>query len=162
MSSFEEVIERLVQKREELIAQLARIEQAISALTSTADSFKGEIDIPSAELERRFALRPVSAEIIRSPTVVQPEEIAALARRTLLEVGRPLKRGPLVRAMEERKIPLTGKDKAKNLGTILWRHNNQFVNLEKYGYWPRDVKYRDVYDPTDPPDGIMYVSPDEA
>ena len=71
-----------------------------------------------------------------------------------------MKRGPLVRAMEERSIPVAGKDKAKNLGTILWRHLDQFVSLEGLGYWPRDKRYRNVYDPANPPDGIKYVAHD--
>lgn len=76
-----------------------------------------------------------------------PTEIAKLARQVLLESGQPMKRGELVRALEARGIPLLGKDKNKNLGTIMWRHGDMFVSIEKLGYWPKDVPLEGVYEP---------------
>jgi hypothetical protein len=76
-----------------------------------------------------------------------PEEVAETARRILKEVGHPLKRGQLVKEFAARHIPLAGKDKNKNLGTILWRHGNMFVSLDGLGYWPKDVPLKGVYTP---------------
>ncbi len=38
-----------------------------------------------------------------------------------------------------RGIPLAGKDKSKNLGTILWRFSDRFLNILGQGYWPKDA-----------------------
>ena len=58
-----------------------------------------------------------------------------------------MKRGELVAELEMRGFPLAGTDKNKNLGTILWRHSRDFVHLEKFGYWLRDVPLEGVYSP---------------
>src|SRR3954447_7273819 len=62
-----------------------------------------------------------------------------LAYEVLLEHGRPMTRNELVGAIEARGFPLAGKNKSKNLGTILWRFRNRFDNIEGRGYWPKDV-----------------------
>lgn len=60
------------------------------------------------------------------------------ARRLILEARRPLKRGELVRLLERDGLPVEGSDKAKVLGTNLWR-SGQFEQVEGEGYWPKDV-----------------------
>lgn len=60
------------------------------------------------------------------------------ARRLILEARRPLKRGELVRLLERDGLPVEGTDKAKVLGTNLWR-SGQFEQIEGEGYWPKDV-----------------------
>lgn len=156
MPSVQEMIERLQKKRAELIKEAVRLESAIDALRSTAYLFGEDVDAASAMVEDEFKIDVGIDTGTRSSTVLQPEDVARLARRTLIENGRPAKRGALVRLMESKGIPLTGVDKAKNLGTILWRFNNLFVNLDGFGYWPRDMKYSEIYDPENPPDGIKY------
>ena len=93
-----------------------------------------------------------------SGRVVSPEEQASLdlgpssvkarsayvarlleeARRLILEARRPLKRGELVRMLERDGLPVEGTDKAKVLGTNLWR-SGQFEQIEGEGYWPKDL-----------------------
>lgn len=60
------------------------------------------------------------------------------ARRLIMEARRPLKRGELVRLLERDGLPVEGTDKAKVLGTNLWR-SGQFEQIEGEGYWPKDV-----------------------
>ncbi len=60
------------------------------------------------------------------------------SKRLILEAGRPLKRGELVRLLERDGLPIEGADKAKVLGTNLWR-SGQFEQLEGQGYWPKDL-----------------------
>lgn len=161
MPTVHEMIERLNKKRAELLKEAARLESAIEALRNTAYLFGEDDRAASTMIEDEFDI-DVNREVgSRSATVVQPEDIARLARKTLLEHGRPVKRGPLVKLMESKGIPLTGVDKAKNLGTILWRSNKQFINLKGWGYWPRDIEFKDIYDPKNPPDGIRYEPPDD-
>ena len=47
-------------------------------------------------------------------------------------------RTELVNAMEEDGMLIGGTDKAKNMGTIMWR-SNRFTNIEGLGYWPVDL-----------------------
>lgn len=156
MPSVQEMVERLQKKRAELLKEAARLESAIEALRNTAYLFGEDINAASAMVEDEFNIDVNKDVNSRSATVLQPEDIARLARQTLIENGRPAKRGALVRLMEGKGIPLTGVDKAKNLGTILWRFNNKFVNIEGFGYWPRDLKFSNVYNPENPPDGIKF------
>jgi hypothetical protein len=69
-------------------------------------------------------------------------------RRAILDVGRPLSRGDVVKALSDRGIRVGGDNPATNVGTIMWRAKGDFVNLKPHGYWPRDVSYaRAGYDP---------------
>jgi len=60
------------------------------------------------------------------------------AKRLILEARRPLKRGELVRLLERDGLPVEGTDKAKVLGTNLWR-SGKFEQIDGEGYWPKDV-----------------------
>lgn len=73
----------------------------------------------------------------RNPT--PPKQLAELAREEILAAGHPMTRGELVDALEKRGVEMVAKDKAKNLGTILWRFPDMFINMPKEGYWPKDV-----------------------
>ena len=152
MANVSEVIDRLVRRRAELRAEIAKLDQVIEGLTALSDVI-GSDDL---------AINPVNAQPELSPRegqrergVLPPEEIVRFARNALLKNGRPLKRGALARALEAEGVPLAGKDKAKNLGTILWRNLEEFVSLDKLGYWPRDISIKGVYDAKNPPDRIL-------
>lgn len=160
MANFSEIIDKLVKKRAELHAELTKLDDAISTLSSMSDIFS-EKDLDSVTTNYSDTVRSESGKALpqkqdrRERGILPPEEIARLAREILIANGRPLKRGALVRAMESRSIPMTGRDKAKNLGTILWRYNKDFINLDGYGYWPRDIPFNQIYNPRRPPDGIV-------
>lgn len=83
----------------------------------------------------------------RQRGVVPPAEIASAVRRVLLDANRPMRRGELVAELEKLGTPLGGVDRNKNLGTILWRHKNQFIQLDKLGYWLKDVPLEGIYTP---------------
>ncbi|TXN02311.1 hypothetical protein FV222_09665 [Methylobacterium sp. WL103] len=150
MANVTEVIDQLVQRRAELRAELTKLEEAIDTLSALANTFS---DISGNSSKSKKA-KETPVERQRERGILPPEEIARFARNTLLKIGRPVKRGALVAAMERDGVPMAGKDKAKNLGTIIWRHQDDFVSLENLGYWPRDIAIKGVYDPRKPPDGI--------
>ncbi len=83
-----------------------------------------------------------------------PDEVVVKAREVLSEAGKPMRRGQLVDALLKRGVPLAGKDKNKNLGTILWRNSDQFVNLDKLGYWVKGVPLPGVYEPEEKPSQV--------
>jgi hypothetical protein len=64
-----------------------------------------------------------------------PAKIADLAADILSERAKPMTRGELVEALESRGVALFGRDKAKNVGTVLWRFQDRFVNIPGRGYW---------------------------
>lgn len=67
-----------------------------------------------------------------------PNQIAEIAERIIREMNRPMARGELVAELEKRDVVLASGDKAKYLGTILWRHKHIFRNIDGEGYWVGD------------------------
>ena len=69
-------------------------------------------------------------------------------RKAILDSGRPLPRGGIVKALSDRGIKVSGQDPAQSVATLMWRAKGEFVNLKPHGYWPRDVAYAPAsYDP---------------
>jgi hypothetical protein len=66
-------------------------------------------------------------------------QIEIAARGACLDAGRPLQRDPLLAAVQQRGIQIDGANRARNLGTIMWRLRKSFVNIRGEGYWPSDV-----------------------
>jgi hypothetical protein len=62
-------------------------------------------------------------------------------RRAILDGGRPLPRGDIVKALSDRGIKVSGQDPAQSVATLMWRAKREFINLTRLGYWPRDVAY---------------------
>jgi hypothetical protein len=83
----------------------------------------------------------------RQRGIVPPAEVAAAAKTVLLNARRPMRRGELVFELEKIGIPLAGKDKNKNIGTILWRHKNEFIQIDNLGYWLKGVPLEGIYTP---------------
>lgn len=76
-------------------------------------------------------------------------------RRLILEAGRPLTRGALLRILDQNNIPVGGSNRSKNMGTIMWRLRDDFVSLEGLGYWPKDVAWPEAgYNPNVAPAGL--------
>jgi len=154
MSDFDRLLARLRASRERAISHLKAIDRAIANLEAAKEA------LPEEMLEDAIKSSSDDAEPMGEPTlfrskaapqrergILSPLKIATAAREAILAAGRPLKRGQLVRELERREIPLAGKDKSKNLGTILWRHESMFVSIPKLGYWPKDVPLEGLYDP---------------
>lgn len=68
----------------------------------------------------------------------RPADFANIMERVLADVGKPMQRGKLVEAVEGRGVEIPADDKARYLGTILWRHKDRFVNIPNLGYWLRN------------------------
>lgn len=70
------------------------------------------------------------------PAVLIPAIIDALAGH-----GRPLSRKGIYETLKERGLVIQGTDPVKTLGTILWRNQNDIIQIEGYGYWPKALPY---------------------
>jgi hypothetical protein len=165
MNEFDEMIARLKRKREiaqeavdSFSAAIAHIEKARDAISDKdLEALKAFAQSEDVETKARLSIEDSKAiqrqiATYRVRGILSPVDVAKAARVALLEKGRPMKRGELVLELERRGIPLAGSDKNKNLGTILWRHPKDFVHLEKFGYWLRDVPLEGVYEPKDEED----------
>lgn len=137
-NSYREALER----RRQLLDELRLVEDYIALheklfRPQERDLFRTAAGAMGGEQQRR-----------RERNVLPPRRLAQMAREILLERGHPMTRSELTEAIQARGVPLVGRDKTKNVGTILWRFRDQFVNLEGRGYWPRDVANPDVgYEP---------------
>lgn len=67
-----------------------------------------------------------------------PAQIVAAAKELMKEKQRPLTRSELVRLLSLRGLRISGVDKSKNVGTIMWR-SKEFENVEGRGYWPKEL-----------------------
>lgn len=147
MANWSEVKLRLLDTRAKFQSEIERIDELLNAVGQLAEL------IPDGQAPQEFDVRltvgvePQKPVPSRARNVMSPGEISSFVRDTLIELGKPLKRSALVSELERRGLQLAGKDKAKNLGTILWRHKSQFVNLPSLGYWPSDVPLEGIFTP---------------
>lgn len=128
LKSIEGIYERVVELRQNIPEDMLHILD-----TATLGKMTSDLDALGAPQPRSEA--------------ISPAQVVSHVREALLAAGRPMKRGALVKELENRGVPLVGKDKNKNLGTILWRHPDQFVSLDGLGYWVKDVPLEGVYTP---------------
>ena len=129
-----------------LLQALARVREQVGEHGGMAlETVAAQLD----HLRDLFVEKSASAPLPVGDTQVapSPSDVAESARELLLEVKRPMKRGQLVRALEAKGMTLVGKDKNKNLGTIVWRNPRMFVNVEGLGYWVKGVPLVGIYDP---------------
>jgi hypothetical protein len=70
---------------------------------------------------------------------VSQEQFEIDARRLLIENGRPMKRGQLIRSFRSHGLRVGGTNEAKSFGAKIWRARDRFINISGEGYWPRDV-----------------------
>lgn len=125
----EQALEQALELKKRLENSLLWINERIRRLQELIELKKElqAIELPP-ELER--------VKRTRQRNTKPPRELALLARDIIRERGRPMTRSELAEAIEARGIPLAGRDRIKNLGTILWRQSDLFTHIEDQGYWP--------------------------
>lgn len=130
--SEKELLEKAIERRAELSKEL-------SALDTLIVYYKGLLvreGLESPEgLSQPDLYRGTSK---RSLQTAELAEMMNRARRIIIERGRPMKRGELVKELESEGFVITGKNKNKVFGTNLWR-SGRFRSVGRDGYWPKDV-----------------------
>ena len=140
-----------LKRRAEIKAELKTIESFLELY----DHFKNgtepsqalmKFDEPEPERsESSVAPAPVVAEAVpyQPPKRgLSKEALKPWIEAMITDAGKPLTRGQLLRALDNRGIPVGGEaNRPKNMGTILWRLRDDFVSLSGYGYWPRRLPY---------------------
>lgn len=131
-------IQKIMKKRELLRQELEKIDNFLGLYRELVgtEAVQNEPSGNSTDVEN---LRSRGRK--RTPGTVSPSDLGPMIRRILSEHGRPMTRSQLLEALGERDVKVAGEDKAKYLGTILWRMREAFVNLDGFGYWPRDLDY---------------------
>lgn len=92
----------------------------------------------------RIASATVAADIPSSSSVkgLSKLELKPYIEEVIKEAGRPLTRGQLLRKLDAKNVLVGGQaDRSKNMGTIMWRLREDFVNLSGHGYWMRHTPY---------------------
>ena len=107
--------------------QMESKEPILSTVSSTSETPEAEEDLPGLTREQ---LKPHIHDVI-------------------MEAGKPLTRGQILQRLDAKEVRVGGKyDRSKNMGTILWRLRDDFVNLHGRGYWPRRLPFPEAgYDP---------------
>lgn len=149
-----------MKRREELREELGEVERFLklyNKFKTSASPVQTALELHGVNIERDGEQTESGEPQVEEVTVAAPprrgwtrEMLRPQIRSTILAAGRPLTRTAILKALDERDIPVGGSDRSKNMGTILWRLNGDFVSLEGFGYWPRNEPYPPAgYDPDD-------------
>lgn len=68
-----------------------------------------------------------------------PAEIVPIIIDMMRVKGLPMTRTEVLEVLLKQGVEVGGEDKAKNVGTIMWRHDKDFINLSGRGYWLRNT-----------------------
>ncbi|MBX9706801.1 MAG: hypothetical protein K2X61_02565 [Caulobacteraceae bacterium] len=132
-------------------ARLAQIEEEaeklrlfIAAYESVADYIG--IKVHESQLEPNPVDKSASGQLEgerRRTRAVNPptDKVVENAILILRQRGHPMSRRALHDALWQRGIEVRGTDPVKTLGTILWRARDKLIQLEGYGYWPKEMSY---------------------
>lgn len=139
-------LSKALKKRDELRSELRRVEIFIEMYSELAGTEPEDHETVIAP-RRDDATGQFTRERGR------PKEIARFIMAILEDELRPMTRTQLVEELEARGHVIPAQDKARYVGTVLWRHRRAFINLDKAGYWLRSkacaaAEYRpDLNDP---------------
>lgn len=133
MTQFDQILEELRRKRAALELELDRVRKAIELTEKARVAVQADAPLESGRASQSDSL--------------SPSDVATAVREVLEARGVPMRRGAIVAELLRRGLKLQGKDINKNVGTIIWRHPQMFVSLDKLGYWLRDRPISGVYDP---------------
>lgn len=176
-ANMDPILSKAYERRSELRRELGDIDRFIQLY----EMLRRETDLPQQSLdltevqtdseEQKVSLRSLDrvgqgveegeSEARRGPT---RDELRPFIDETLRGAGRPLSRGRLLKTLDNRGVRVGGEaDRAKNLGTIMWRLKDHFVNLAGFGYWPKDTPYAPAgYVPEAPDSQSEALDPPEA
>jgi hypothetical protein len=124
-----EIIAKLLKRRDELRLESEALDNMIQTYQRLAMIEK------TPDPDQLSLWRGENSRAAKSAYV---SEILSEVRRIIIGEGKPMSRSELVRRLEAEGYVLDGRDKAKVLGTNIWR-SEQFMHVEGQGYWPADI-----------------------
>ncbi|MCE4226771.1 hypothetical protein HCU64_23805 [Methylobacterium sp. C25] len=123
----------------EVLQRRRELQEELRVLNEIIHGYERLKELRSGNAARTVEASSDDKPRLRERNVYSPRQLANFARAEILKRGRPMTRGELLDAFESEGIPLAGRDKARNLGTIMWRFREEFENVPGRGYWPKDV-----------------------
>lgn len=129
----DDALDRAVRRREKLLRELEKLDEYIRL---HRELFGDEdTSLSASPHQPREPIQSEEPPAASQRTRGRPAEIAAAAERVIRELNRPVQRGELVERIEAEGIGIHSEDKARYIGTILWREKDRFENIEGEGYW---------------------------
>jgi hypothetical protein len=132
-----------LREKEELRKRLAEIDEFLRLYERFSDAAGGPMEGKSNGVYDQAAhSEPISGHFIQHG----PDAVVRVCTAILQDFGVPLTRGELAAELEARRVRLPGKDKenrARYVGTILWRNQDRFENIEGKGYWLKGIPIPD-------------------
>jgi hypothetical protein len=117
--------QKLVRTLDDQIRQIDQLIETSQMVKSVATPL-ADLFAPTHNTERRAHL--------------SPSEIGEHAKAVIVAAGRPMRRGAILRELEKLGVFVPGGDKAKVLGTTLWRlkkaDGSSAFESTNEGYWP--------------------------
>lgn len=152
------ILRAALKRREELVQEIEKTDKIITFLKVVAAKSSGISDPAISAIDpladagdQDDGVSPLGHDLSgtepgRSDSSTRmrgdsPAKIVAATREILQTSGRPMKRGELLESLDALGIRVGGSDRSKVLGTILWRANDEIVNLRSFGFWMKDVPY---------------------
>lgn len=128
-----DMLAKSLKRREELRLESDALENLIQAYSGLmhleADPAPPQLNLWTAQRSRKARTAYVA-------------ELMGEIKRMIVAEGKPLTRRQLLRRLEAQGQVIEGGDKAKVLGTNIWR-SGQFRHIEGRGYWPKDLALPD-------------------
>ena len=144
----DQAVKKALGKRQEIIAEIARLRKELDE----TDGFLALYERFSGTRIERGEATGVAAQAVTNGEAAAPmflrrkkaapAEIADTAEKIIVQKGQPMTRGEIAAALDQRGVILPGKDqseRARYIGTIMWRRSDRFLNLEGRGYWPKSA-----------------------
>ncbi len=123
-----------------LEAELREVDQFLQLYQKFSDVSGTQKTLPLVGGEKRTgtsdAVNNLNGE---NKSKLGPIEFASLAEGYVRKAGHPLTRTELVEAFDNDGVELPSDDKARYLGTILWRNREKFKNVPGRGYSLDDI-----------------------
>lgn len=121
-----------MRRREKLLRELEKLDEYINL---HRELFGDDGTEQAAPPPLAQPVQEADATTTTARTRGRPAEIAAAAERIIRNLNRPVQRGELVERIEAEGIEIHSDDKARYVGTVLWREKERFENIEGEGYW---------------------------
>jgi hypothetical protein len=133
---------KALKRKQELQVELARVQQFLDLYVEFAgtnpEDLEAHLPVDKSVLEEARTLARFAHDGTIQLRVKQrgrPADFGRIMAAILKDMRRPLQRSEFVAEVETRGHVIPSEDKARYLGTILWRHRDEFVNIPDVGYW---------------------------
>lgn len=123
------LLKQMIEERDAAARQRDMFDAKVRTLNTLINDYQNSLGRASqADLFGRVMSRAERSEHVAN--------MMSAAEELILAAKRPLTRSELQEALEARGYQVDGTDKAKVLGTNLWR-SGRFRSIKGAGYWPK-------------------------